>query len=198
MGVSDMEKFDAQRLKQLRLQKSLTVVEMARRLDMSVAQIHRLEKGERRLTVDVLLKVCEELGVDVSQLFATPAKVPITGIINESYEVMPPPPNSDHSVWIPAGIPNPEKLAALRWETVGHISRISGHLAFYYAHEAGIPDNAWDNRCLIVRKDKSQCMGWLIRKDGVTHIDNPDGRSQFSVDVTWASPIMAVVPPFVF
>jgi transcriptional regulator with XRE-family HTH domain len=192
-----MEKFDPSRLKQMRLQKSLSVTEMASRLEMSAAQVHRLEKGERRLTVDVLLKVCYELGIDVGQLFTSPSKIPITGIINEDFDVQALPPNSEHSVWVPASIPNPENLAAVRWEASGHISRISGHLAFYYTHQAGIPEQAWNNRCLIVLEDKIQCLGWLIEQDGVTHIDNPDGRTKFNVDVLWASPIVAVVPPFV-
>ncbi len=193
-----MDRFEPARLKELRKQGSLSVAEMARRLDMSVAQLHRLEKGERRLTVDTLLKICQVLGTNASNLFWEPTEVPITGIINEEYEVLPLPPNSEHHVQVPAQIPNASELAAVRWQASGHISRISGHLAFYYVHENGIPDNAWQNRCLIVREDGSQCLGWLIDQDGVTHIDNPDGRTQFGVSVSWASPILAVVPPFVF
>ncbi len=193
-----MVKFDANKLKELRVQKGVSVAEIAQKLGVSVQQAHRLEKGERRLSVDALLAFCETLEVDIGYLFSQSTEVPITGIINELYEVLARPPDSPHKIKIPALVPNGENLAAVRWLASGNISRISGHLAFYYVHHKGIPDNAWNNRCLIVRQDGSQCIGWLVTQDGVTHIDNPDGRTQFNIDVAWASPILAVAPPFMF
>jgi len=193
-----MVKFDPRKLKDLRVQQGVSVAEMAEKLGVSVQQAHRLEKGERRLTVDMLLAFCDVLDINVGHIFSQPAEVPITGIINELYEVLACPPNTPHTISVPAIVPNNKNLAALRWQASGHISRISGQLAFYYLHPNGIPDNAWDNRCLLVRQDGSQCVGWLISQDGVTHIDNPDGRTQFNVEVAWASPILAVAPPFVF
>ena len=89
-----MVNFDPKKLKELRIQKSVSVTEMAEKLGVSVQQAHRLEKGERRLTVDMLLAFCNELDVDVSHLFSQPAEVPITGIINELYEVLACPPNT--------------------------------------------------------------------------------------------------------
>ena len=193
-----MVKFDPRKLKELRIQKGMSVAEMAEKLGVSVQQAHRLEKGERRLTVDVLLAFCNELDVNVGHIFSQPVEVPITGIINELYEVLACPPNSPRVVRVPALVPDNTNLAAVRWHASGHISRISGQLAFYYLHRDGIPDNAWGNRCLIVRQDGNQYIGWLISQDGVTHIENPEGRTQFNVEVTWASPILAVAPPFVF
>ena len=139
-------KFDPEKLKELRVQKGVSVAEMAEKLGVSVQQAHRLEKGERRLTVDMLIAFCNELDVNVGHIFSQPAEVPITGIINELYEVLACPPNSPHMVRVPALVPDNTNLAAIRWQASGHISRISGQLAFYYSHHNGIPDNAWGNR----------------------------------------------------
>ena len=101
-----MVKFDPEKLKELREQKGVSVAEMAEKLGVSVQQAHRLEKGERRLTVDMLLAFCNELDVNVGHIFSQPAEVPITGIINELYEVLACPPNSPHMVRVPALVPD--------------------------------------------------------------------------------------------
>ncbi|MEM9574255.1 MAG: hypothetical protein AAF870_03380 [Pseudomonadota bacterium] len=50
---------------------------------------------------------------------------------------------------------------------------------------------------MIARADGSQCIGWPIRKANSTHIDNPNATVEFNVDIVWASPVIAVVAPWV-
>lgn len=192
-----MEKFQPYRLTELRRFRSVSAAELARRLKVSVAQVHRLEKGERRLTVDMLMAYCDALELEVSQLFSRSTRISITGVVGTDYEVMPTPPDSIHQISLPPIIPDITRVAGLRWEPGGQISRMFGHVLLYYAHDQGIGENAWNNRCLIVRDDGTQCVGWPVNENDTIHIDNPEGRTQFSVGIRWASPILAVLPPFV-
>ena len=192
-----MNTFPPYRLKQLRTLRSMSASDLAEKLQVSVAQIHRLENGQRRLTVDTLLAYCSVLDFEVSQLFSGTSDVPITGIVNTEYQVLPTPPDSVHQIALPPIVPDIARVAGLRWEPGGAISRMFGHVLLYYTHDSGVGEEASGNRCLIVREDGTQCLGWPVIENGVTHIDNPDGRVEFNVNIRWASPILAVIPPFV-
>ncbi|WP_323034309.1 helix-turn-helix transcriptional regulator, partial [Pararhodobacter sp.] len=61
--------FVGMRLKRLREEKGLTQVALAQALGLSPSYLNQLEKNQRPLTVQVLLKINEIFGVDV-QLFA--------------------------------------------------------------------------------------------------------------------------------
>ncbi len=190
-----MENFDPGTLKLLRKQRKLSVAHMADALDVSVAQINRLENGERRLTVDTLLQYCNALDVDMCQLFADHREITVTGVVNSDYEVMPTPPQSVQQITLPAILPGINRIAALRWEPSGHISGMTGHILLYYQHDEGVPRHAWGTRCLIVKKDGGQLIGWPIKDNASSHIEIPEGRTQFNVELEWASPILAVLAP---
>lgn len=190
-----MEHFNPGTLKLLRKQRRIRVADMADAMGVSVAQIHRLENGERRLTVDTLLQFCKVLDIDMCQLFAAHREIPVTGVINSVYEVLPTPEESVRSISLPAILPGIERVAALRWETSGHISGMTGHILLYYLHDDRVPNSAWGTRCYIRKSDGEQVIGWPIKDESATHIDIPEGRTQFNVELEWASPILAVLAP---
>ena len=190
--------FNPYQLKLIRLQKNISVQELGESLGISVAQVHRLEKGERRLTVDMLIKFCAALQLEPAELFFEPSKVPVTGHIDENYEVTAPLPSDSDTVWVDAFFSDVENLAAMRWKPSGDITMMNGHLAFYYRHNEGILENCWGNRSLVVRDDNTQCVGWPLKDGDATHIENTRKRTEFNVDIVWASPIIGVMAPFMF
>ncbi|MBO6703748.1 MAG: helix-turn-helix transcriptional regulator [Pseudomonadales bacterium] len=190
-----MDNFNPITLKLLRKQRRISVADIATAMDVSVAQIHRLENGERRLTVDTLLRFCNVLDLDICQLFAEHRKIPVNGIVNSDYEVLPTPPQSEQQISLPAILPGINRVAALRWEPSGHISGMAGHILLYYNHHEGIPERAWGTRCFIAKRDGYQCVGWPMKDESATHIEIPEGRTQFNVELEWASPILAVLAP---
>lgn len=192
---SIMETFDPAKLKLARKQRKVSVADIATRLNLSSAQIHRLENGQRRLTVDTLLQYCSALNLDITQLFAQQQPIPVTGVVNSDYDVLPTPPQSAHQISLPAILPGIHRVAALRWEPSGHISGMAGHVLLYYLHDEGVPDRAWGTRCLILKKGGTQCLGWPVQDNAATHIEIPEGRTQFNVELEWASPILAVLAP---
>lgn len=191
-----MLKFDPERLRNFRANQNVTAVDLAKRMGVSPAQIHRLEKGTRRLTVEALIEYCKALEVSVGQLFAPNVWVPITGVIDSDFEIQPIPPDTPDRTLAPPLTADMSNIAAIRWAASRRFEPMRNHIVFYRRHEEGIPEYAWNKRCLVMRKDGSQCLGWPIEKNGSVHIDVGDGPVEFDVDIIWASPAIAVMPPF--
>ena len=68
MSKKDLQKF-GKRLKTLRLNHSLTQLELAEILDMSPNFIGMIERGERNTTVENVFKIARALNVKPSNLF---------------------------------------------------------------------------------------------------------------------------------
>ena len=133
-----MEMFEPTQLKRLRLQQGLTITALAERLGTSTTQVHRLENGLRRLTVTMLFEFCEALNARPADLFEFSGSVPITGVIDDAYEVQPLTPSSPKQVVSPRLVHDMHDVAALRWEPKDRLMPMHGHYMFYYAHDEGV------------------------------------------------------------
>lgn len=191
-----MSKFDPSQLSALRRSKNVTAAELARRMGTSPAQIHRLEKGLRRLTVDTLISYCTALSVSMGNLFAPNEWVPVTGVIDADFEIQPLPPNSPDRTLAPMLTTDMTGVGALRWAAGRRFQAMLDHVVFYKRNVEGVPDYAWNKRCLIIRGDGRQCLGWPIKTNNNIHIDFSNGPHEFDVEITWASPVIAVMAPF--
>ena len=191
-----MEKFEPLQLKRLRVQQGMTITALAKKLGTSTTQVHRLENGLRRLTVTMLFEFCEALNTSPADLFEFSGSVPVTGVVDDAYEVLPLTPTSPKQVVSPRLVQDMQNVAALGWEPKNQLMPMHGHYMFYYAHNNGVPEHAWGNRCLLLLGDGRQRIGWPIRDAESFHIDNHEGRAEFNVELIWASPILAVVPQF--
>lgn len=144
----------------------------------------------------MLFEFCEALNARPADLFEFSGSVPITGVVDDAYEVLPLTPTSPKQVLSPRLVQDMHNVAALSWEPKDRLMPMHGHYMFYYAHDEGVTEHAWGNRCLILLQDGRQRIGWPIRDAESFHIDNHEGRTEFNVELIWASPILAVVPPF--
>lgn len=192
----NVDPFDPLLLKRLRVEQGVTITALAEKLGTSTTQVHRLENGLRRLTVTTLFEFCEALNSSPMDLFDFPGNVPVTGIVDDAYEVLPLPPSSPKQVLSPRLVQDMQNVAALGWEPKSRLMPMHGHYMFYYAHDDGVPEHAWSSRCLLLLEDGRQRIGWPIQDGASAHIDNHEGRTEFNVELIWASPILAVVPPF--
>ena len=93
-----MDSFEPLQLKQLRLKQGMTITALAKKLGTSTTQVHRLENGLRRLTVTMLFEFCEALNSSPADLFEFSGSVPVTGIVDDAYEVLPLTPTSPKQV----------------------------------------------------------------------------------------------------
>lgn len=58
-----------ERIRLLRVQRKLGVSDLALQLGMSAADVEQVEAGQRQLSHQELMGLCEVLGVDVDELF---------------------------------------------------------------------------------------------------------------------------------
>jgi transcriptional regulator with XRE-family HTH domain len=64
-----LEQF-GQKLKELRLQKGLTLEELAFEADIELSQVHRAEKGKINPTLTTLIALAKGLGITLTELMA--------------------------------------------------------------------------------------------------------------------------------
>ncbi|MBI1179359.1 MAG: helix-turn-helix domain-containing protein [Alphaproteobacteria bacterium] len=184
-----------ERLREARQMKGLTLQKVAARMGISPPQVQRLETGERRMTIDMLEDYCAAVGLSPLTLFSGDVHVPIIGVIDVHSNILPVPAGSPSSTRAPHIVPDPQRLAAVRWEARTRFELMTGHLAFFLADVKGVPDYAWGRRCLLRRADGTQRIGWPFREDGQIHINETTGQVEFNVRLEWASPILAMVAP---
>lgn len=185
-----------ERLRATRKERGLTLKQVAGAMGVSIPQVQRLENGERRMTFDTVEAYCAAIGVKLIDFLRDPVMVPIIGIIDEMSAVLPLTPNTPYEVRAPYLFPEPERLAAVRYEPRGRILSMTGHLGFFFADVEGVPDDAWGQRCIVKRADGTERLGWPIREGGQAHIDDVVGSPEFNVDLVWASPILAMATPY--
>lgn len=188
--------FDPAQLRSLRKSKQVTAVNLAGRMGISPAQVHRLEKGLRRLTVDNLLSYCDALGVSASSLLVANVRVPLSGIIDSDFQVQPLPEGTAARTVAPPLSADMSTVYALRWAASRRFAPMRDHLVYYRQLTTDqVPDIAWNKRCLVVREDGRRCLGWPVRNDSGAHIDVGSGPVEFDVKIAWAAPVIAVMPP---
>jgi transcriptional regulator with XRE-family HTH domain len=62
------------RLRQLRLSRHLTLLEVAERTGVTKGFLSLLERGHSRVSVPILLRICEAIGITIGSLFEYPAE----------------------------------------------------------------------------------------------------------------------------
>jgi repressor LexA len=182
-------------LRAMRLKRKLTLKQVAARVGLSPAQIQRLEKGERRMTIDLLAAYCAALRISATELIRGEVQVPVIGVVDAQSNILPLPAGSAEWTRVPYIVPEPKRLAAVRWETRDRFELMNGALEFFYADVDGIAQTAWNRRCVIRRGDGTQRIGWLLSRDGQTHVSDNLGGVEFNLQVEWASPVLAMLAP---
>jgi len=187
--------FQPEMLRRVRLQRKLTLKQVAARVGVDATQIQRLETGERRMTVDILAACCAALRISPMELLRGEVRVPIIGVVDAQSNILPLPDGAPEWTRVPYFVPQPERLAAVRWETRDRFELMNGSLEFFYADIEGIAPHAWNSRCVIRRIDGTQRVGWLLHKGGQTHVSDNVGNVEFDLMVERASPILVMLAP---
>lgn len=182
-------------LRAMRLKRRLTLKQVAARVGLSPAQIQRLEKGERRMTIDLLAAYCSALRIGPTELIRGEVRVPIIGVVDAQSNILPLPAGSPEWTRVPYLVSQPARLNAVRWATRDRFELMNGVVEFFLADIEGIPEHAWNRRCMIRRADGTQRIGWLLSKDGQVHVSDNLGSVEFNLQVEWASPILAMLAP---
>ena len=79
----------SQRIRQLRLEKNLTLDQLAARSGINRGTIHRIESGEGSPRVDTLESLCRALGIELHDFFLPTNRIPSDGADDVTAEGMP-------------------------------------------------------------------------------------------------------------
>lgn len=101
-------------LRELRLKKGLTLKEAGALLNTTDTQVLKLEKGDRRITLDWLTRIAKAYGVQIAEILNIDEQrtVKISGFINASGEVHMQ--ETDQTVAVPATIAEEKNLIIMR------------------------------------------------------------------------------------
>ena len=187
--------FKPEMLRAMRLKRKLTLKQVAARVGVDATQIQRLETGERRVTIDMLAAYCAALRISATELLRGEVQVPVIGIVDAQSNILPLPAGVREWTPVPYFVPQPTRLAAVRWESRDRFELMNGSLEFFYADIEGVDPHAWNSRCVIRRSDGTQRIGWLLRKGGQTHVNDNVGNVEFDLPVVRASPVLAMLAP---
>jgi phage repressor protein C with HTH and peptisase S24 domain len=203
-------------------QHGLTVVELAKRLNTSEVQIHRLKSGKRKLTLEWLTRISAALDCEVSDLIKTnpntneknqsfqkPAITPImrkrtcfvVGYVGAGAEVY----SVDayakgdgmEEVECPSNL-NPEDVIALRVKGDSMYPRFEdGDLIFYRRDFYGIDEQCFNNRpCIVGLKDGRNFVK-IIKpgtKKGHFNLLSHNAPMIENVKVSWCAKILSITP----
>jgi transcriptional regulator with XRE-family HTH domain len=76
------------RLRHERLKKDLTQEQLAEKVDVSHAYIGQIERGERSLTLDTLIRLSNELGVTVDELLSDSIEISNEHYLNRIKQIL--------------------------------------------------------------------------------------------------------------
>ncbi len=68
MEIDEYKMKLAQRIKEMRIEKGMTLQDLADKLDTNHTHIIRMEKGNQDFRISSLLKVAEALGIEIGKL----------------------------------------------------------------------------------------------------------------------------------
>ena len=75
----------------------------------------------------MLFEFCEALNASPVDLFEFPGNVPVTGIVDDAYEVLPLTPSSPKQIISPRLVQDMQNVAALGWEPKNQLMPMHGH-----------------------------------------------------------------------
>lgn len=75
------------RIKNKRLEKNLTQEQLAEKVDLSAVYIGQIERGERKMTIQTLVKLANVLETSIEELLSDSTKGNLNAKLNELLEV---------------------------------------------------------------------------------------------------------------
>ena len=127
-GMASAHPLNLDLLRSTRLARRLTLQQVADDVGVSSAQIQRLEKGERHMTMDMLEAYCRVLRLDPLRIFSSDVHVPIIGVVDFRSSILPLPAGSPVTTSVPPIVPDARRLAAVRWEARHRFELLTGSL----------------------------------------------------------------------
>lgn len=191
----------ANRIRQWRKRRKLTLEKLAAQLGTSAGHLHKWETGKVSITLDRLAEVAEALGCAVVDLIDGLARVPVVGRVGAGALVQPldgaSPDHPSRMVRCPTNLDPQNTVAA---EVVGDsmLPIEDGWLLFYAQGYEGVPVESLGKLCLVQVAEAGPIYVKRVklgRKPGLFNLYSTNAREIEDVKLAWAAPVLDARPP---
>lgn len=187
-------------LREIRKEKKLTLEQVAERADASTAQIQKLERGERRLTIDWVRRLAVALDVTEAEILGIEVAgdsnpVPVVGYVGAGAEVFP---IDDHhkgaglyEADAPPHLPHGKGIALeVRGDSMMPFIQ-DGFILFYNERYPGVPPELVNKMCVVQVQGGPCLVKWIRKGDGIGRFTlesiNPKDEPIRNVMIEWSA-----------
>ncbi len=191
----------ANRIRQWRKRRKLTLEKLADRLGTSAGHLHKWETGKVAITVDRLQEVANALGCGLLDLIDGIIKVPVVGKVGAGTVVESiddyPLGQGLRQVRCPTGL-DPQQTVAVEVEGDSMLPIEEGWLLFYTRNYDGVPVECLGKLCVVQLADEGARYVKRVklgRKPGVFNLYSTIEREMDDMPLLWAAPVLDARPP---
>ncbi len=191
----------ANRIRQWRKRRKLTLEKLADRLGTSAGHLHKWETGKVAITVDRLQEVANALGCGLLDLIDGIIKVPVVGKVGAGTVVESiddyPLGQGLRQVRCPTGL-DPQQTVAVEVEGDSMLPIEEGWLLFYTRNYDGVPVECLGKLCVVQLADEGARYVKRVklgRKPGVFNLYSTNAREMEDMPLLWAAPVLDARPP---
>ena len=183
-------------IRELRLERKLSLEEVAFDVGISVSQLSRIERDEREAKASELRRLAEKLDVGVAELFRAPEEVPLVGYVGAGAEAHFYGTADDPNETVPApdGATPSTVAVEVRGESLGAL--FDRWLVFYDDRREPVTQDLMGRLCIIGLADDRVLVKKLrpSRTKGLFHLLSNVEEPILDVAVEWAARVKIMVP----
>lgn len=183
-------------IRELRLERKLSLEEVAFDVGISVSQLSRIERDEREAKASELRRLAEKLDVGVAELFRAPEEVPLVGYVGAGAEAHFYGTADDPNETVPApdGATPSTVAVEIRGESLGAL--FDRWLVFYDDRREPVTQDLMGRLCIIGLADDRVLVKKLrpSRTKGLFHLLSNVEEPILDVAVEWAARVKIMVP----
>ena len=183
-------------IRELRLERKLSLEEVAFDVGISVSQLSRIERDEREAKASELRRLAEKLDVGVAELFRAPEEVPLVGYVGAGAEAhfYGTADDPDETVPAPDGATPSTVAVEIRGESLGTL--FDRWLVFYDDRREPVTQDLMGRLCIVGLADDRVLVKKLriSRTKGLFHLLSNVEEPILDVAVEWAARVKIMVP----
>lgn len=186
------------RLREIRLERKLTLDQVAKAAGTTNQQVGMLERGERRLTVEWMERLAPVLRVQPAELLVTtePRKIPVIGYVGAGFQIYP---VDDHpkgvgigEVDVPPGLVEPNAVAVIvKGDSMIPVLE-ENDIIYYDTQAEGDLTHLIGRLCVVQCTDGSTYVKTLKSTDGRYWLHSYNAEPLFPAGIQWAARVLWV------
>ncbi len=183
-------------IKKIRESRGYSQEQLADRIGTTFQKISKLERGERKLSLQWMMDISKALGCSISDLISEPALVKLVGYVGAGAEIFPVDISGDEiidEVDVPPGI-SPDQVVAVKVRGDSMYPAYREGDILYYHRKCDYDESYLRRECIVKVKDGAAYVKILTRgsKVGTFTLTSYNSPPIEDVQIEWACKILWV------